>query len=188
MEKGKSGGLNRRKFVVGAGAVGVGVAGGIIGSQLFPREVEKIITGETEYLQYARVKGEIRHDPTLCIGCRKCMLACSLSKEGVCDLSLARLRLDLKPFDSHHVQNLCRQCPIPLCMFACPWDAIVVDAATGARVVDEAQCRGDGGCVEECPYGMIHMKGELAFKCDLCGGDPVCVKACPTGALTYVEL
>lgn len=121
------------------------------------------------------------------------MLACSLSKEGVCDLGLARLRLDsldFNPFQIDNVQNICKQCPEPECLSACLFEAISIDANTGARIVIEENCTGCGLCVDPCQFGMIKMNPEKkkVFKCDLCSGSPLCVEVCPTGALTYVEV
>ena len=74
-------------------------------------------------------------------------------------------------------------------MHACPVEAIVLDAATGAKIVREDVCVGCKVCTIACPFGTINYVAELGKvqKCDLCGGEPACAKACPTGAITFVD-
>ncbi len=75
-------------------------------------------------------------------------------------------------------------------MHTCPVEAIVVNAATGAKEVLEAVCVGCKVCTIACPFGTVNYNQDSGkvMKCDLCGGDPWCAKACPTGAITYVDL
>jgi Fe-S-cluster-containing hydrogenase component 2 len=74
-------------------------------------------------------------------------------------------------------------------MHACPVDAIKMDKATGAKVVNEATCVGCKVCTIACPFGTFNYNSATGkvIKCDLCGGDPECAKACPTAAITYVD-
>jgi Fe-S-cluster-containing hydrogenase component 2 len=74
------------------------------------------------------------------------------------------------------------------CATACPNQAIVMDAKTGARVVDQGKCRGCRICLRACPWEMISFdeSSAKAVKCFLCNGKPECVEACPTGALRFV--
>ena len=75
-------------------------------------------------------------------------------------------------------------------MHACPVEAIVVNAATGAKEVLEAVCVGCKVCTIACPFGTVNYRHDTGkvIKCDLCGGDPWCAKACPTGAIAYVDI
>ena len=74
-------------------------------------------------------------------------------------------------------------------MQACPVDAIVVNAGTGAKDVIDSVCVGCKVCTIACPFGTINYNVDTGkvIKCDLCGGDPACAKACPTEAITYVD-
>lgn len=177
----------RRKFVIGAGATAAVAAGAVIGSQVFPREVEKLVHIEPDGSKYyvSRAIYELRYDPKLCIGCRKCMLACSLHHESVCSDYMARLRLDVKPLDIYNEMNVCRQCDYPNCLMACPWEAISFSEVTGAKYVDITACQACGACEAACQYGMIKLINGRGTKCDLCSGSPKCVEVCPDGALTY---
>ena len=74
-------------------------------------------------------------------------------------------------------------------MHACPVEAIVINAQTGAKdVIDEA-CVGCKVCTIACPFGTVNYNVDTGkvIKCDLCGGDPACATACPTQAITYVD-
>jgi len=75
-------------------------------------------------------------------------------------------------------------------MHACPVEAIVVDAVTGAKNVLDDVCVGCKVCTIACPFGTVNYRSDTGkvMKCDLCSGDPWCAKACPTGAITYVDM
>jgi Fe-S-cluster-containing hydrogenase component 2 len=191
------------------------VVGGVVGSQLFPK-VETITSTATETATKTTTatttatittpreiikevpaalpipKKMILFDESLCVGCQRCMLACSLVHDGVCDLRLSRLVIGVPSLleSDYCTMNICRQCASPECLVACPYGAITVDPKTNARVVDAGKCVGCGKCVDACLFGAIklNMDTKKAFKCDLCYGDPTCVKVCTQGALKYVEV
>ena len=145
-------------------------------------------------------------DPTRCVGCQRCELACTEFNDGRAQPSLARIKIaraiNFGPTgptggtamhgdwgDGLVVQGVCRQCPHPVpCATACPQDAIKSDPKTGARVVDAAVCVGCRLCQQACPWGMLSFDEEasVATKCFLCPGSPKCVEACPAAALRYV--
>jgi ferredoxin len=87
------------------------------------------------------------------------------------------------------VPYTCTQCDEAWCLHACPVEAITVDKATGAKVVNETTCVGCKVCTISCPFGTVNYVQETGKvqKCDLCGGDPACADACPTGAITYID-
>jgi Fe-S-cluster-containing hydrogenase component 2 len=132
-------------------------------------------------------------DPTYCAGCRICELVCATSHDAAFASPLTRIQVDRNWSAGEwgggvFVQDFCRQCPNPECYFACPVGAITFDPNTGARIIDQATCRGCKRCLDACPYHVVSFDEEriLCLKCDLCQGDPLCVKYCPTGALKYV--
>lgn len=85
---------------------------------------------------------------------------------------------------------VCQQCTTPLCMEACPTNAISRNEETGAMVVDEDACVGCRVCSMACPIGGVSIDpvNNIAIKCDLCNGDPECVKYCDIEAISYVPL
>jgi nitroreductase/ferredoxin len=58
-------------------------------------------------------------------------------------------------------------------------------------VIDKDKCRRDGCCTEECPLGLIEIKGEGAFPSPVEGANELCidcghcVTVCPAGALSH---
>ena len=85
------GGVTRREFIIGGGAVVVGGAvGAIAGSKLFPKtvEVEKKVEVVKEVPTKVEVVKEVPqtfpastaylvYDSTKCMNCETCMMACS---------------------------------------------------------------------------------------------------------------
>ena len=153
----------------------------------------------------SNAKGMILADPTRCVGCRRCELACTEFNDGKSQPAIARVKVgrnynfgtqgaregfwrgDGEFGNFRLVQETCKQCPHPVpCATACPQGAIAADPATGARVVDADKCIGCGLCSGACPWSMIDVDPDTkkATKCFLCGQ---CVGACPTGALQYVS-
>ena len=135
-------------------------------------------------------KGNIAVDSDICAGCRTCEAVCSLYKESISNPELSRIHVFKDELDGYRCEPLpCWQCVRPGCLLVCPTNALHVDAATGARVIDEKTCDGCQLCIKACVYTppriRFNAQKNVCFKCDLCGGDPQCVKFCPTGAITY---
>jgi anaerobic carbon-monoxide dehydrogenase iron sulfur subunit len=128
-------------------------------------------------------------DAKKCTGCLQCEMACSFENYGMFNPAKSRIKV----FDFHEtglkVPYTCTQCDEAWCLHACPVEAITEDAATGAKIVNEATCVGCKVCTIACPFGTVnyvHDTGKVQ-KCDLCGGAPACADACPTGAITYID-
>jgi Fe-S-cluster-containing hydrogenase component 2 len=174
-----------RQGVVGIGAVTVG------GSIVFPQNWPSRAFGFPDIPNATMV---VMHNPALCLGCRRCEVACSTMREGAAQPSRSRIFIDRRYqetlwTDGQFVGETCRQCEDAPCLHACPAGAIKVDEKTKARYVDLKACGGLGNCQRACPFGMVNFfeDDRKARKCDLCGGDPACVKQCPTTALRYVK-
>ncbi len=149
-------------------------------------------------------------DPTRCLACRACEVACSLAHADTDDLVEALLQRGVKPriyiesAGSLVVPLQCRHCDDAPCVAVCPSGALSRPEANGPVAVDEARCIGCAFCVEACPFGVIRLgrrpgadtsEGPMAVvKCDLCakrqaeGLEPACVASCPVGALAFVEV
>lgn len=151
--------------------------------------------------------GLVVADPTRCVACHRCELACTDYNDGKSSSEISRIKvrrnLNFGPSGLYNgkrgdgdwgtgliVQDFCKQCPHPVpCADACPNGAIEVKPPVNARVIDPAKCTGCKVCVKACPWEMISFDPETskATKCFLCDGKPKCVEACPAGALTYVS-
>jgi Fe-S-cluster-containing hydrogenase component 2 len=151
--------------------------------------------------------GLVMADPTKCIGCGRCELACTDFNDRKSSPSLSRIKVERNvnfgPTGLYTreggfgdwrggviIQDFCKQCPHPVpCADACPNGAIVARPPINARVVDEEKCTGCGVCLNACPWEMITLDPEknIATKCFLCDGRPKCVEACPAEALIYVS-
>lgn len=123
----------------------------------------KAQTGAQPYIILSAPKGILIADPSLCVTCERCELACTEFNDGKADPKLARIKINrnmwygpqgtalVSPnngafgFDPICIQDTCRQCdhPVP-CANACPQGAIRVNPKTGARYVDEEICIGCG--------------------------------------------
>jgi Fe-S-cluster-containing dehydrogenase component len=153
-----------------------------------------------------QAEGLVIADPTKCVGCCRCELACTEFNDGKAKPSMARVKvarnMNFGPKGVYAgnlgegnwgngliMQDLCKQCPHPVpCANACPNDAIVSKAPLNARFVVEDICIGCKMCQRACPWEMMSFDTETnkATKCFLCDGKPKCVEACPAEALSYV--
>jgi len=192
-------GVSRRDFVKGAGFAAVGVFSGV--------RLMSTLTDKSPVLMGS--KGVLFHDPSRCVACRRCELACSEFKDGFASSYLARVKVGRNlssgvargtnykwaanegpTGNGRMAADTCKQCPHPVpCAEACPVGAITADSTTGARKINATVCIGCGICTEACPWAMptVNPATHKAMKCDLCAGKPECARACPTGALRYVK-
>ncbi len=128
-------------------------------------------------------------DPDKCTGCLQCEMACSYEAEGLFNPAKSRIKVFNFHDEGRFVPYTCTQCDEAWCLHACPVDAITLDPATGAKVVNADGCVGCKVCTIACPFGTVNYNSDTGkvAKCDLCSGDPACVKACPTSAITFVD-
>jgi Fe-S-cluster-containing hydrogenase component 2 len=86
---------------------------------------------------------------------------------------------------------VCRQCKEPLCVSACPVNALSVNKMTKAVMLDINICIGCEQCVSACPYAAVTIQyrdgKKKATICDLCNGDPECVRWCPFAAIELIS-
>ncbi len=131
----------------------------------------------------------LKLEPEKCTGCKQCELACSYENDGVFNTAKSRIKVFAFHAEGRFAPYTCTQCAEAWCMKACPVDAIVHNADTGAKDVLAERCVGCKVCTIACPFGTINYSQDTGkvIKCDLCGGDPACVGACPTAAITYVD-
>lgn len=187
-EKEKLKGIDRRQFVIGAGAV---VITGAIAGLAACKPGTKEVAQEEE----VPISGVVAHDAEKCVGCGVCGLMCSLYHEGEQGPALSRSEIVRDPFNYDFAFNVCQQCLSPSCYFACPLKdkALCIDAVTGVRYVNEDECDGCGECIAACPLDpkriTLHAEKGVVFNCDLCrgrGSGPICIEYCTMDALTLV--
>ena len=139
-------------------------------------------------------------DPSQCMGCRSCEIACAVahseSKDllrAVCSGEKPGYRINVEAYGRMAVPVHCKHCEEAACVLACPTGAVHREGPNGPVLFDEARCIGCKMCVQACPFGVITVSpdGKGVLKCDLCverlarGQEPACVYACPTGALVF---
>lgn len=124
-----------------------------------------------------------------CTACRLCEFACSTHHFGEVNPSRARIKVNIVSKDFFYYPVVCRQCGKAPCVDACPGEALLRNAETGAIELDREACIGCRMCVKACPFGAMGFDKteKLADKCDLCAGDPQCVQHCFYGALEFKD-
>ena len=195
--------LSRRAFVTGSGTA---LVGGAIGAAVAVTATQDAEAAQQK-ASYPRSTRYLVYDSRGCAGCLSCMLACSMVHDGETSLSQSRIQvhravLKKYPLDIH--QNVCRQCPVPLCVENCPTGACHVSAANGnVRMIDEEKCIGCQMCLNSCPqlpHRIIwNPAKKKCTKCDMCVNTPfynkkggpdgaqACVEACPANSLRVVN-
>jgi Fe-S-cluster-containing hydrogenase component 2 len=151
---------SRRNFLKQAGAtvaavafVGIGVPG---------------VLKDPHFPSIAESSGAILVDPTLCIGCLTCEVACSEVHEKAGMSNLPRIRIYSvdnvkvnseveKQFGKRGTfqQQVCLQCPDAPCLPVCPVDSLHVDDKTHARVIDNDTCIACGKCETSCIFPSL---------------------------------
>ncbi|RPJ04057.1 MAG: 4Fe-4S ferredoxin, partial [Deltaproteobacteria bacterium] len=169
--------FSRREFLRLGGMTVVGMSAFASLGAKSGKEMPLIIMDQAE--------GIVIADPTKCVGCRRCELACTEFNDGKASPTVSRIKvnrnLNFGPKgvsagqrgqgnwgNGLVVQDLCKQCPHPVpCANACPNDAIVVKPPTNARVVDPQKCVGCKMCQRACPWEMMSFDSDTqkATKC-----------------------
>jgi len=145
-------------------------------------------------------------DPTRCLACRGCEIACALAHAGTEDLVVAIYeraampRIYIESAGKLAVPLGCRHCDDAPCVTVCPTGAVSRRSDLEPVLVDQGKCIGCAFCVEACPFGVIRVvprgpseSGKAVIKCDLCvdrqakGLEPACVEACPVDALALED-
>ena len=157
-------------------------------------------------------------DPTVCIGCKACEVACkqwnqlgddgfdltgmSYDNTGALGASTWRhVAFVEKPTEERSgvawimLSDVCKHCERAGCLEACPTGAIT-RTEFGSVYIQPDICNGCGYCVPACPFGVVARREDdgRAFKCTLCydrlkgGLEPACAKACPTDSIVFGEL
>ncbi|MBI1801587.1 MAG: 4Fe-4S dicluster domain-containing protein [Chloroflexi bacterium] len=109
--------------------------------------------------------GVIFPDPTLCIGCLTCEVACTDAHKKAGLSSVSRIRIFDEPATQvdpevlknypgrgSFIQAPCLQCPESPCLPVCPVNALQIEPKTGARVINEQTCIACGRCAQACPF------------------------------------
>ena len=124
--------------------------------------------------------------PALCIGCRTCELACSLTHQEKKTPGRSRI-YPLTVGKEQWVPIACLQCDDPACVKSCLVDAMRLNEELGYIELLQERCIKCRACVAACPFGcsLVDEEQEIIVKCDLCEGNPACARFCPTKALEY---
>jgi anaerobic carbon-monoxide dehydrogenase iron sulfur subunit len=136
---------------------------------------------------HAPEKRVIVYEATLCTACRYCEIACAVWHCGTIDVGQSRIRIlfDAGNGSERYAAVNCQHCEDPLCVSACPSEAMQKDQTTGWVTVNSSTCIGCEMCLVACPLSVPCFDETLkvAVKCDFCHGDPECVKHCSSRAL-----
>ena len=194
--------LTRRDFIkVSAAGVGGSMAGSILASPAGAQTSEDTLA--------------ILYDPSKCIGCRACQMACkewnNLPRESTDPAGIYETPTGLSAItwniialneqieaDNRFFNYQCMHCADAACVSACPSGALYKDER-GFTAYDRSKCIGCGYCAEWCPYGVPHLEVKSvlagtakAAKCTFCQdriqqgiGGPSCAERCPVGALVW---
>jgi DMSO reductase family type II enzyme iron-sulfur subunit len=92
-----------------------------------------------------------------------------------------------------YLPRLCNHCTHPVCVEACPRNAMYKREEDGIVLRDETRCRGYRFCLEACPYKKIYFNyaKKISQHCIFCfpriekGVAPACARQCP-GRLVFV--
>jgi DMSO reductase family type II enzyme iron-sulfur subunit len=92
-----------------------------------------------------------------------------------------------------YLPRLCNHCTRPVCIEACPRNAMYKRKEDGIVLRDETRCRGYQFCLEACPYKKVYFNyvKKISQQCIFCypriekGVAPACARQCP-GRMVFV--
>ncbi len=143
----------------------------------------------------------------LCTGCKACQIACKDKWDLEVGVTWRRVaeygggEWTINPDGTYnqsvvgyYVSVACNHCENPLCVEACPTQAMH-KRDDGIVMVDPELCIGCRYCEWNCPYSAPQFDEArgIMTKCNFCydaidaGGAPACVEACPSRALEFGE-
>jgi len=150
------------------------------------------------------MKSFVIADPSKCIGCGACEIACASANSGMKIPEAARMRAEFNsrlnlvfaPQVTMPVQ--CRQCEDAPCAQVCPVEGIVI--RDGVVHVQREKCVGCKMCMAACPFGAVailqrgttneNLPEFYAHKCELCtdrAAGPACIQICPADAFVLIN-
>ena len=135
-----------------------------------------------------------------CLQCFGCEVACKSwrdAESGVRWRRVYNIWLGRYPEVKNASASIaCMHCVDPVCVKACPVDAIKKRGEDGIVVVDRSKCTGCKTCLKECPFGAPQFGADGRMqKCDMCINEvdlskesPPCIETCPTKALQFGKM
>ncbi len=142
-------------------------------------------------------------DQSRCIGCNACVIVCKqwydIPPGPAKWMRVYQWEKGAFPNTRLHILAIpCYHCENPVCIKACPTDAIYKEEKYGAVLVDTDKCQGTRKCWKACPYGAPQYEGDepglKMSKCTMCidrleqGLKPLCVLSCGMRALEFGPL
>lgn len=122
-------------------------------------------------------------DPRSCNGCGICREVCA-GRDGLTP-DFSRIQVLRDQTTGKNFAVFCQHCLDPLCLPACPQNAISRDESGIVRI-DSRLCVNCGLCMYACPEAAPQRTPDgRILKCDMCNGKPKCVEACEPKALLY---
>ncbi|MFC2068536.1 4Fe-4S dicluster domain-containing protein [Chloroflexota bacterium] len=142
-------------------------------------------------------------DLSRCIGCHACTIACkqwhNIPPGAVKWMRVYQWERGTFPnIDLRVLPIPCLHCKNPICIKACPHEAIRKEEKYGAVLIDTTKCQGEWKCWKACPYGTPQFESKepnsKMSKCNMCidrlenGLTPICVLSCSLRALEFGPL
>ena len=140
-----------------------------------------------------------------CMGCMGCRIACKLENDLVASSGIRVDTIGGPHVDTpagkypnlsmYYIPVPCMHCDDPLCMDACPEEAIY-KRPDGIVILDEDKCTGCQLCFPACPYDALTYDDnrDRVVKCTLChhrvdeGLEPFCMTCCEAEAIFFGDL